>query len=302
MEHIELAGIHSGDSACVLPSKHLTDKQIETIKDYTRKIAKELNVVGLMNMQYAIEDGKVYVIEANPRASRTVPLVSKVCGINMVKVATEIMTLPLTGRKSPVGDLKDKKIPYYGVKEAVFPFNMFPEVDPVLGPEMRSTGEVLGLSTDWGRAFFKAEEGTRTELPLHGTVLISVSDRDKPELLEIARSFAEDGFKILSTGGTYDLISEAGIETEKINKIYEGRPNIIDAITNGEVDLIVNTPTDKKDAVSDSYIRQNAIKHHIPYMTTMAAARATAAGIRAENKGEGLPVVSLQEYHAMIRE
>ncbi|MBO6259568.1 MAG: carbamoyl-phosphate synthase large subunit [Lachnospiraceae bacterium] len=300
MEHIELAGIHSGDSACILPSKHLTDEQIATIKDYTRKIAKELNVVGLMNMQYAIEDGKVYVIEANPRASRTVPLVSKVCGINMVKVATEIMTLSITGNESPVKNLKDRKIPYYGVKEAVFPFNMFPEVDPVLGPEMRSTGEVLGLSTDWGRAFFKAEEATRTELPMEGTVLISVSDRDKPELLEIAKSFEEDGFKILSTGGTYDMIKGAGIETEKINKIYEGRPNIVDAVKNGEVDLIVNTPTDKKDAQSDSYIRQNAIKHRVPYMTTMAAARATAAGIKAEKKGEGIPVVSLQEYHAMI--
>ena len=302
MEHIELAGIHSGDSACILPSKHLTEKQIETIKDYTRKIAKDLNVVGLMNMQYAIEDDVVYVIEANPRASRTVPLVSKVCGINMVKTATEIMTLPITGGKSPISSLHDRKIPYYGVKEAVFPFNMFPEVDPVLGPEMRSTGEVLGLSTDWGRAFFKAEEGTRTELPTEGTVLISVSDRDKPELIEIARSFAEDGFKILSTGGTYDMIKGAGIETEKINKIYEGRPNILDALTNGEIDLIINTPNDKKDAVSDSYIRQNAIKHHVPYITTMAAARATAAGISAEKKGEGVPVMSLQEYHAMIRE
>ncbi|WP_034489264.1 carbamoyl-phosphate synthase large subunit [Butyrivibrio fibrisolvens] len=300
MEHIELAGIHSGDSACVLPSKHLSDETVATIKDYTRRIAKEMHVVGLMNMQYAIEDGVVYVLEANPRASRTVPLVSKVCDINMVKEATNIMTMPITGAKSPVGDLHDKKIPYYGVKEAVFPFNMFPEVDPVLGPEMRSTGEALGLSEDWGRAFFKAQEGTKTELPTEGTVLISVNDKDKPELVEVAQKFHDDGFNILATGRTYTMISEAGIPAKRINKIFEGRPDIVDAITNGEIDLIVDTPTTKKDDVSDSYIRKNAIKHHIPYITTMAAARASAEGIGAEKLGEGVPVRSLQEYHASI--
>ena len=300
MEHIELAGVHSGDSACILPSRHLTADQVDTIKDYTRRIAREMNVVGLMNMQYAIEDGVVYVLEANPRASRTVPLVSKVCDINMVRIATDIMTMPLTGRKSPVPDLKNHRIPYYGVKEAVFPFNMFPEVDPLLGPEMRSTGEVLGLSTNWGRAYFKAQEATRTELPLSGTVLISVSDRDKPQLLEIARLFADNDFHILATGRTFEMIRDAGIPAGKILKIFEGRPNIIDAVTNGEIDLIVNTPAGKESAVDDSYIRKNAIKHHIPYITTMAGARATAIGIARERSGKGSPVRSLQEYHAHI--
>mgnify|MGYP002853057779 CR=1 FL=1 len=300
MEHIELAGIHSGDSACVLPSKHLSDEIVATIKEYTKRIAREMHVVGLMNMQYAIENGVVYVLEANPRASRTVPLVSKVCDINMVKEATKIMTLPFTGGKSPLKDLHDRKIPYYGVKEAVFPFNMFPEVDPVLGPEMRSTGEALGLSKDWGRAFFKAQEATNTALPTSGTVLISVNDSDKPELVEIAQKFHDNGFKILATGKTSTMINEAGIKAEHINKIYEGRPDIVDAITNGEIDLIVDTPTDKKDDVSDSYIRQNAIKHHIPYITTMAAARASAEGILAEKLGEGDLVCSLQDYHASI--
>lgn len=301
MEHIELAGVHSGDSACILPSKHLTEEQIEAIKDYTRKIAKEMHVVGLMNMQYAIEDGVVYVLEANPRASRTVPLVSKVCSINMVKQATEIMTAPLTGKASPVPELHDREIPYYGVKEAVFPFNMFQEVDPLLGPEMRSTGEVLGLSSSYGKAFFKAQEATQTKLPMGGTVLISVNDRDKAELEEVARALYEDGFKIMATGRTCDLIREAGMEAEKISKINEGRPNILDAIANRKIDLIVNTPNDKKGAVDDSYIRKAAIKNKIPYMTTMAAAKATAAGIRSMKKGEGQPVKSLQEYHASIR-
>jgi len=301
MEHIELAGVHSGDSACILPSKHLTEEQIETIKDYTRKIAREMHVVGLMNMQYAIEDGVVYVLEANPRASRTVPLVSKVCSINMVKLATEIMTSPLTGKESPVPELHDRKIPYYGVKEAVFPFNMFQEVDPLLGPEMRSTGEVLGLSSSYGKAFFKAQEATQTRLPMGGTVLISVNDRDKAELEEVARALYEDGFQIMATGRTCDLIRKAGMEAQKIAKINEGRPNILDVITNGQIDLIVNTPNDKKGAVDDSYIRKAAIKNRIPYMTTMAAAKATAAGIRSMKKGEGQPVKSLQEYHGSIQ-
>lgn len=302
MEHIELAGVHSGDSACILPSMNLSDEQVATIKEYTRKIAKEMNVVGLMNMQYAIEDGKVYVLEANPRASRTVPLVSKVCNIKMVKLATEIMTSHLTGRPSPVPMLKDKKFSHYGVKEAVFPFNMFQEVDPILGPEMRSTGEVLGMSADFGEAFFKAEEGAKNKLPLSGTVLISVSDMDKPELVEVAKSFDECGFHIMATGRTYDMIVAAGIAAEKIAKINEGRPNILDVITNGKIDLIVNTPIGKKEAVDDSYIRKAAIKARIPYMTTMAAAKATAAGIKAAKAKGTLSVKSLQEFHAEIKE
>jgi carbamoyl-phosphate synthase large subunit len=300
MEHIELAGIHSGDSACILPSRHLTKEQVDTIRSYTKKIAQEMHVVGLMNMQYAIEDGTVYVIEANPRASRTVPLVSKVCDINMVRIATDIMTSAMTHRPSPVPQLKEKKIPYYGVKEAVFPFNMFQEVDPLLGPEMRSTGEVLGLSEHWGRAFFLAQEATRTSIPLSGNVLISVNDADKDELVEVASMFAESGFHILATEGTWKVITEAGIEAERILKNYEGRPNVMDAITNGRVDLIINTPVGKKDR-DDSYIRKNAIRHHIPYFTTMAAARATASGIRSEKKAEAPGITSLQEFHARIR-
>ena len=301
MEHIELAGVHSGDSACVLPSKHLTQEQIATIKEYTRRIAEEMHVVGLMNMQYAIEDGVVYVLEANPRASRTVPLVSKVCNIKMVKLATDIMTSHLTGRPSPVPGLKEKKIPHYGVKEAVFPFNMFQEVDPVLGPEMRSTGEVLGLSASFGEAFYKAQEATQTKLPLEGTVLISVSDRDKPELVEVARGMYENGFQILATGSTYDRIVGAGIPAKKIAKINEGRPNILDEMTNKKIQMIINTPVGKKGAVDDSYIRKAAIKNKIPYMTTMAAAKATVQAIHTAKRDQKMEVKSLQEFHSEIQ-
>ena len=253
MEHIELAGVHSGDSACIIPSVHISEEHVATIKEYTRRIAEEMHVRGLMNMQYAIENGKVYVLEANPRASRTVPLVSKVCNIRMVPLATDIITSDITGRPSPVPELKEQEIPYYGVKEAVFPFNMFPEVDPLLGPEMRSTGEVLGLSTYYGEAFYKAQEATQTKLPLSGTVLISVNRKDKPEVVEIASLFAECGFQILATGSTYDLITQSGIQAEKVKKLYEGRPNILDLITNGNIDLIINSPSGKDSVNDDSY-------------------------------------------------
>ncbi|MGN0335885.1 MAG: carbamoyl-phosphate synthase large subunit [Lachnospiraceae bacterium] len=300
MEHIELAGIHSGDSACIIPSVHITEENVATIKEYTKKIAEEMHVKGLMNMQYAIENGKVYVLEANPRASRTVPLVSKVCNIRMVPIATDIITSELTGRPSPVPALKEQNIPYYGVKEAVFPFNMFPEVDPILGPEMRSTGEVLGLSTYYGEAFYKAQEATQTKLPLKGTVLISVNRKDKPEVTEIAKLFDEAGFKILATGNTYEIITEAGIPATLIKKLHEGRPNILDAITNGEIDLIVNSPVGKDSVHDDSYLRKAAIKAKVPYMTTIAAARATAKGILyVQQHGNG-EVKSLQEIHREI--
>ena len=274
MEHIELAGVHSGDSACIIPSKNISEENVKTIKEYTRKIAEEMHVKGLMNMQYAIENGKVYVLEANPRASRTVPLVSKVCNIRMVPLAIDIVTSELTGRPSPVPALKEQNIPYYGVKEAVFPFNMFPEVDPLLGPEMRSTGEVLGLSKSFGEAFYKAQEATQTKLPLEGTVLISVSNRDKPEVVEVAADFAKAGFKIIASDHTCSLLKENGIEAEKINKLQEGRPNMLDVITNGKVDMIVNTPSGKESKNDDSYLRKAAIKKKVPYMTTMAAAKA----------------------------
>lgn len=302
MEHIELAGVHSGDSACIIPSVHITEENVKTIKEYTKKIAEEMHVKGLMNMQYAIENGKVYVLEANPRASRTVPLVSKVCNIRMVPLATDIITTELTGRPSPIADLKEQEIPYYGVKEAVFPFNMFQEVDPVLGPEMRSTGEVLGLSTHYGEAFFKAQEATQTKLPLGGTVLISVNRKDKTEITEVAKNFADAGFKILATGSTYELLCENKIPAEKIKKLYEGRPNILDAITNKKIDLIINSPAGKESVHDDSYLRKAAIKGRIPYMTTIAAAKATSLGIRyVQEHGNG-EIKSLQQLHSEIKE
>ena len=301
MEHIELAGIHSGDSACILPSRQISEENLKTIKEYTRKIAVEMNVVGLMNMQYAIEDGKVYVLEANPRASRTVPLVSKVCGIRMVPLATEIITGELPGRPSPVPGLKEIHIPYYGVKEAVFPFNMFPEVDPILGPEMRSTGEVLGLAETVGEAYFKAQEGAKAVLPLKGTVLLSISDGDKDEAVAVAKAFYEDGFKVIATSGTAKLIEAAGIPVERVNKIYEGQPNIEDWIINGKIQLIVNTPAGKTAAHDDSYLRKGAIKHRVTYITTMVAAKAAAEGISQMNKHGNSEVLSLQEWHALIK-
>ncbi len=300
MEHIELAGVHSGDSACVLPSKHISQEHLKTIKDYTKKIAQEMNVCGLMNMQYAIAQGKVYVLEANPRASRTVPLVSKVCNINMVKIATDIITMHLTDRKSPVMELREKEIKHCGVKEAVFPFNMFQEVDPLLGPEMRSTGEVLGLSDTFGGAYYKAQEATQSTLPLKGTVLISVNRTDRKDLTDLAKRYSDAGFNILATGATYDLIASKGIKAEKIKKLYEGRPNILDAIANKEIDLIINTPNSKQSLTDDSYIRKAAIKGRIPYMTTIAAAFASIEGIK-EVKESGLEnVKSLQQYHSEI--
>ena len=301
MEHIELAGIHSGDSACIIPSKHIPEEALATIRDYTRKIAVEMHVVGLMNMQYAIEDGVVYVLEANPRASRTVPLVSKVCGIRMVPIATDIITSELTGRKSPVPDLATRDIPYYGVKEAVFPFNMFPEVDPVLGPEMRSTGEVLGIARTSGEAFFKAEEAAQATLPMTGTVLISVNREDRPEVAEIAKEFREAGFHIMATGNTCRQIEEAGIPVEHVLKKYEGRPNIEDLITNGKIHLVVNSPVGKESNNDDSYLRKTAIKAKVPYITTLAGARAAVEGIRQVQQGGNGRIRSLQEWHAEIR-
>ena len=300
MEHIELAGVHSGDSACIIPSRHISEKNVKTIKEYTRKIAEEMGVKGLMNMQYAIENDKVYVLEANPRASRTVPLVSKVCNIRMVPLAIDIVTSELTGRPSPVPGLKEKNIPYYGVKESVFPFNMFQEVDPVLGPEMRSTGEVLGLSEFYGEAFFKAQEATQTKLPMSGTVLISVCDKDKAELPEVAKGFADAGFHILATKGTQKVLADAGIVSEFVYKLSEGRPNISDLITNGKIDLIINTPRGADGTLDDSYLRKAAIRKKIPYITTMAAAKATASGIESMNKPGCGVVRSLQELHSTI--
>jgi carbamoyl-phosphate synthase large subunit len=295
MEHIELAGVHSGDSACVIPPISIAPKHIDTIHQYNRKIAIEFNVVGLMNIQYAICQDTVYVLEANPRASRTVPLVSKVCDISMAHIATQVML----GKKLSELGLGRKTIPHFGVKEAVFPFNMYHEVDPVLGPEMRSTGEVLGLADSFGLAFYKAQQATQVRLPAEGTVLISVADPDKPAVVEVARRFAEMGFAIKATEGTRRCLAAAGIEVEGVLKMYEGRPNLADSIANGEIHLIINTPSGKASKEDDSYIRKTAVKRKIPYITTLAAGLAAAKGIDAFRKGRG-QVKSIQEYHAGI--
>jgi len=297
MQHIEYAGIHSGDSACVIPPVIIPEKHEETIKDYTRRIANELNVVGLMNIQYAIYDDVVYILEANPRASRTVPLVSKVCNISMAKIATQI----LLGEKLPDFGLTYKTFKHFGVKESVFPFNMFPNVDPLLGPEMRSTGEVLGLSDTYGMSFYKSQEATGTSLPVEGTVLITIAGRDKDKILEFARNFHDMQFRILATGGTQKFLKEQGIEAEFIKKVHEGRPNIIDAITNGKINLVVNTPSGKQSEYDDSYIRKSAIKYKVPYITTTSAALAATKGIKDRRNGQ-YKVKSLQEYHADIKD
>jgi carbamoyl-phosphate synthase large subunit len=295
MEHIELAGIHSGDSACIIPPVSIPQRHIDTIEEYTKKIAIELNVVGLMNMQYAIHEDEVYVLEANPRASRTVPLVSKVCNIPMARLATQVML----GKKLSELNLQRRPIPHYGVKEAVFPFDMFPEVDPLLGPEMRSTGEVLGMADNAGLAFYKAQEAAKQRLPLEGTVLVTVNEMDRARAVEVARRFADLGFALKATVGTSQYLAERGIDAEVILKQHEGRPNIVDAINNGEIQLVVNTPSGKLSVEDDSYIRKAAIKYKVPYITTTAAAVSAAKGIAAYREGQG-KVKSLQEYHADI--
>ncbi len=302
MQHIEQAGIHSGDSACVIPSVKISEKNKEIIRKYTTDIACEMGVVGLMNMQYAIYKDQVYVLEANPRASRTVPLVSKVCNINMANIATQLMAYELTGTRPDVTRFKEKEHPYYGVKEAVLPFNMFPEVDPLLGPEMRSTGEVLGISSTFPLAYYKAEEATGTKLPLSGTALVSVNREDKELALEAARQLFDLGFQIVATEGTGQYLEENGVSCRILKKLQEGRPNIYDAMVNGEIDLIINSPAGKQSKYDDSYLRKTAINKKIPYITTMYAAKAAAKGIAAMAKGEHDELKSLQEYHASILE
>jgi carbamoyl-phosphate synthase large subunit len=294
MEHIELAGVHSGDSACVIPSASVSPEHLETIYDYTQRIACELGVVGLINVQYAIEDGVVYVLEANPRASRTVPLVSKVCDLNMARIATEL----IMGTRLADLNLRRSAIAHYGVKEAVFPFSAYPEVDPLLGPEMRSTGEVLGLANSFGLAFYKAQEAAGYRLPEEGTVLLSVSEKNDT-VAEIGRRCVEMGLKIRATAGTHQFLAEHGIPSEPIRKMSEGRPNIVDEIVNGEIQMVINTPIGKRSQIDDSYIRKAAIKHKLTYITTLAAALATVKGIAASRSGHG-DVRSLQSYHQDI--
>ena len=295
MEHIEQAGVHSGDSACVIPPISIPVKHLDTIIDYTKRIAIELGVVGLMNMQYAIHKDVVYVLEANPRASRTVPLVSKVCNVSMARIATQL----ILGKKLGDFDLHKGAIPHFGVKEAVFPFNMFPEVDPLLGPEMRSTGEVLGMAPSFGLAFFKASEAASQYLPMEGTVLLTVSRRERPAVLEVARLFSSLGFKLKTTRGTQKFLRENGVESDMVLKLHEGRPNIVDDIKNHAYDLIINTPSGKLSKHDDSYIRKAAIRYKVPYITTLAAAMAAGRGVEANRGGRGM-VKPLQEYHKDI--
>jgi len=292
MEHIELAGIHSGDSACAIPPVTLSEKHKKTIEEYTLRIGRELKVVGVMNIQYAIAQDKVYVLEANPRASRTVPLVSKVCAVPMARIATNLML----GAKLRDMGLKRRNIPHVGVKEVVLPFNMFPEVDPILGPEMRSTGEVLGMAPSFGLAYFKAQEAAQQPLPLEGTVLISVTDKDKPAILKVARKFHELGFKLKATAGTQAFLRQNGIPSTAILKMKEGRPHIGDDIMNGAIQLVINTPIGKLSQWDDSYLRKAAIKYKIPYLTTTAAAWAAVQGIAEWRMGRA-GVKSLQTYH-----
>jgi carbamoyl-phosphate synthase large subunit len=291
MEHIEYAGIHSGDSACVIPPVSLSAAHLDEIEETTRRIARELKVVGLMNVQYAIENRRLYVLEANPRASRTVPLVSKVCDVQMARLATELMM----GKR--LADVRPprRRIPHFGVKEAVFPFDKMPEVDPLLGPEMRSTGEVLGIAGSFEMAFFKAIEAAKPPLPTEGTVLISLAQ--KPPLAhEVAREFAALGFRIRATRGTAAFLAAHGVPAEPILKLHEGRPHIADAIKNREIQLVVNTPSGRLSEYDDSYIRKTAIRYQVPYITTLPAALASARGIAARRGGGG-GVTSLQEYH-----
>jgi carbamoyl-phosphate synthase large subunit len=295
MEHIEYAGVHSGDAACAIPSVSITRKHIDTIEEYTRRIANELKVTGVINIQYAICRDIVYVLEANPRASRTVPLVSKVCNIPMASLATRLMM----GKKIKDLNLQKRLISHIGVKEAVFPFNMFPEVDPVLGPEMKSTGEVLGIAESFGLAYWKAQEAINS-LPTIGTVLITVAERDRSSLVEdIARQFIKVGFKIRATKGTQAFLASYGIVSEPILKEHEGRPNITDAIKNKEIQLVINTPSGKLSEHDDSYIRKAAIKHKVPYITTLTAAIAAAKGIAAYCAGKS-DVKSIQQYHTAL--
>ena len=294
MEHIEYAGVHSGDAACVMPPVSLPQKHIDTIEEYTRRIARELRAVGLMNVQYVISGDTVYVIEANPRASRTIPVISKVCGVSMANLATYL----LLGWKISDLNLRKRKIPYFGVKESVFPFNMFPEVDPVLRPEMKSTGEVLGMSENFGLAYWKAQSAVN-RLPTTGTVLITVTENDREKAVDVAAHLIKMGFLLITTAGTHAYLATHGISSKSVWKEHEGRPNVTDAIKNGEIQLVINTPSGKLSKYDDSYIRKAAIKYRVPYITTMAAALAAVKSIGAYLQGES-GIKSLQEYHRDI--
>jgi carbamoyl-phosphate synthase large subunit len=297
MQHIEEAGIHSGDSSCVLPPIMITEEQRDDITRITRLVARELHVVGLMNIQFAIKDGTVYVLEVNPRASRTVPFVSKATGVPLAKIAAQVMA----GRSlASLGLREDLTVRNYFVKSPVFPFNKFQGVDTILGPEMKSTGEVMGSGTTFGEAFLKAQEAAGLSLPSSGVVFISVNDRDKAKALDIARQFSDLDFKISATKGTAAYFNRHGLNAESVYKVNEGRPNTVDLIKNGKIQLIVNTPLGKESFFDDKSIRRAAIQYNIPCITTLSAALATIGAIRAMLNGTGsaVHVESLQEMHA----
>lgn len=294
MEHIELAGIHSGDSACVIPARGLSASALQQMADHTRRLVQALKVVGLMNVQYAIVNDKVYILEANPRASRTVPLVSKVMGLSMARLATQV----ILGRKlKDLASARPKAVSHFGVKEAIFPFNMFHVVDPVLGPEMKATGEVIGMASSFGLAFYKAQVAAGLTLPTEGRVLISVADRDKEEILPALQKLHGLGFQILATRGTRAFLAKHRIPSDETLKLHEGRPSITDDILNKQVKLIINTPAGEESAHDDSYIRKLAIREKIPYITTVAAVVASVEGIAAVRQSRD-EVRSLQQYQA----
>jgi carbamoyl-phosphate synthase large subunit len=294
LQHIEEAGIHSGDSAAVLPPQSTANEQVEEMKDIARRLALRLGVVGLMNVQFAIHREQIYVIEVNPRASRTVPFIAKAVGIPLVRLASLVMA----GRTlDEVGLTSEPLVPAVFVKAPVFPFRRFPGVDPVLGPEMKSTGEVMGISRQFGNAFAKAWISAGHRLPTSGTAFISVQDRDKESVLPIARRLAELGFRLVATGGTARFLQSAGIDVERINKVYEGRPHIVDHLINRDIDLVINTPLGQASHEDDALIRQSALKFDIPCITTISGAGAAVEGIAALID-HGLDVQSLQELHS----
>jgi carbamoyl-phosphate synthase large subunit len=293
MEHIEEAGIHSGDSACVIPTFSLSKSMLQEIRSAALALANELKVKGLMNIQMAVKGNKLYILEVNPRASRTVPYVSKATGIPWAKIATKVML----GKSLKELGVEKEVIPeHFSVKEAVFPFNRFPGVDPVLGPEMKSTGEVMGVDSDLGVAYMKSQVAAGQKLPLEGKVFLSVNDRDKRGIVDVAKRFSTLGYEIVSTSGTAEVLRKNGLEVEEVAKLGEGRPDVLDLIKNGEIKLIINTPGGKKTKVDETKIRSGAIMHMVPIITTLSSARATVTGLEAVKK-KGFKVKALQDYH-----
>jgi carbamoyl-phosphate synthase large subunit len=296
MEHIEEAGIHSGDSACSLPPYSLADDTIAEIERQTVALARALEVVGLMNVQFAVKDDEVYVLEVNPRASRTVPFVAKAIGVPIAKIAARVMVGErLTDCMARTGTRHPRARSHVAVKEAVFPFARFPGVDLILGPEMKSTGEVMGLDTDFGRAFAKSQLGSGTDLPFEGRVFVSVRDQDKSALVEPCRQLVEMGFRLSATKGTAQVLTDEGLPVTQVNKVSQGRPHIVDLMLNGGVQLVFNT-TEGAQAIADSFsLRRTALTNNIPYYTTVAGARAAVQAIKALRAGS-LEVAALQSY------